>query len=203
MRVSVAITNFSWPGGPTRLAAELAGIARQADEGGLDTIWLSDHALQLEPGTEPTQEMLEAYVHHRLTRPINSPAAITTPHPPILVAGTGEQKTLRLVARYAQACNLPDIPDGGATIRRKLVVLREHCAAEGRPYQDIEKTVSTRLMPGETPEAFTERARGLGELGVDHLVVLTSGPWTADALARLTAAVPAARQITPTGQQPG
>lgn len=61
MRLSLNITNFSWPGGPTRLAAELGRIARQADEGGLDTVWVVDHLIQAEPGTDPTQEMLEAY----------------------------------------------------------------------------------------------------------------------------------------------
>ena len=60
MRISLTVTNFSWPHGPERLAAELVHVARQADEGGLDTLWVSDHLLQGEPGTEPTQEMLEA-----------------------------------------------------------------------------------------------------------------------------------------------
>ena len=72
------------------------------------------------------------------------------PHPPILIGGTGETKTLRLVARYGDACNLPDIPDGGALIRHKLAVLAEHCEAEGRSFDQIDKTVSTRLQPGES-----------------------------------------------------
>lgn len=60
-RVSLTVTNFSWPGGPAAMPCELERLARRADEGGLDTLWVSDHLLQGEPGTEPTQEMLEAY----------------------------------------------------------------------------------------------------------------------------------------------
>ena len=63
--------------------------------------------------------------HYQLDRPINSPQALTQPHPPILIGGGGERKTLRLVAQYAQACNLFPGPD----LARKLDVLREHCAA--------------------------------------------------------------------------
>jgi alkanesulfonate monooxygenase SsuD/methylene tetrahydromethanopterin reductase-like flavin-dependent oxidoreductase (luciferase family) len=128
-------------------------------------------------------------------RPIGSPAPRTSPHPPILIGGTGEAKTLRLVARYADACNLPDVPDGGELIRHKLSVLARHCAAEGRSMDEIDKTVSTRLSPGETAEDFVERARGLAALGMDHLVVLTKGPWTPASLAVLTGAVPAIAEI--------
>jgi alkanesulfonate monooxygenase SsuD/methylene tetrahydromethanopterin reductase-like flavin-dependent oxidoreductase (luciferase family) len=97
---------------------------------------------------------------------------------PILIGGTGERRTLRLVAQYADACNVFDIPDGGATIRRKLDVLKRHCEAVGRPYEEIEKTVSTRLNPGEDADAFSARCLALRELGLDHVVVIVSGPWT-------------------------
>jgi alkanesulfonate monooxygenase SsuD/methylene tetrahydromethanopterin reductase-like flavin-dependent oxidoreductase (luciferase family) len=103
---------------------------------------------------------------------------------PILIGGTGERRTLRLVAQYADACNVFDIPDGGETIRRKLDVLRRHCEAVGRPYGEIEKTVSTRLNPGET---VAGRLTYLESLGLDHAVFITSGPWSEDQVAALSA----------------
>jgi F420-dependent oxidoreductase-like protein len=77
--------------------------------------------------------------HYQLTETLCVPAPLRQPHPPILIGGGGEKKTLRFVARYADACNLfGSSPDD---IARKLDVLREHCAAEGRDYEDITKTV--------------------------------------------------------------
>jgi alkanesulfonate monooxygenase SsuD/methylene tetrahydromethanopterin reductase-like flavin-dependent oxidoreductase (luciferase family) len=102
---------------------------------------------------------------------------------PILIGGSGERRTLRLVARHADACNVFDIPDGGATIRRKLDVLRRHCEAVGRPYEEIEKTVSTRLNRGET---VADRLTYLESLGLDHAVFITSGPWTEEQVAALS-----------------
>jgi alkanesulfonate monooxygenase SsuD/methylene tetrahydromethanopterin reductase-like flavin-dependent oxidoreductase (luciferase family) len=106
-----------------------------------------------------------------------SPPPASRPHPPILIGGTGERRTLPLVARYADACNLFDIPDGGATVRHKLDVLARHCEAAGRPYEAIEKTVSTRAHPHELTH--------LESLGIDHAVVITDGPWTESAIAAL------------------
>jgi F420-dependent oxidoreductase-like protein len=126
--------------------------------------------------------------HYHLERPVNNPPALRTPHPPILIGGMGERKTLRLVAKYADACNLFDIPDEGKTISRKLEVLARHCDAVARPYNQIEKTVSTRLNPDEPPEAFAERCAALAALGIEHAVVITAGPWTEDTVARLAAA---------------
>jgi len=103
--------------------------------------------------------------HYRLERTLNSPQALRRPHPPILIGGGGEKKTLRLVAQYADACNLfpgPELP-------RKLDVLRGHCADVGRDYDEIEKTVMMSLDPGadgEKVDALLEQLRGLAALGV-------------------------------------
>jgi F420-dependent oxidoreductase-like protein len=285
MRISINIADYSWRGD---LGAGVERVAVAADEGGLDTVWLTDHLIQAAPGSVPDSEMLEAHTalgfvaaktrrvrlgtmvaavtyrppalliksvttldvlsggrawlgvgagyqedearamglplppvaerferldetlqlalrlwsgdpgpfhgrHYVLERPVESPRPVTQPRPPILIGGAGERKTLRLVARYANACNLFDIPDGGATVRRKLDVLARHCEELGRPYEEIEKTISTRLEPGEPVESFTQRCAALAALGIEHAVVITAGPWSEDDVATLAAAVPAVR----------
>jgi F420-dependent oxidoreductase-like protein len=98
--------------------------------------------------------------HYQLTRPLNSPQALTRPHPPILIGGGGERKTLRLVARYADACNLFTGPD----LARKLDVLRAHCDAEGRDYDEIIKTCYFVFDPGPKGERTAEIVDQLGNL---------------------------------------
>jgi hypothetical protein len=90
--------------------------------------------------------------HYQLVRPLNSPNSVQRPHPPILIGGSGERKTLRLVARYADACNLFDLPGAefADNIAGKLRVLREHCETAGRDYAEIEKTVSSNFDLGKT-----------------------------------------------------
>jgi F420-dependent oxidoreductase-like protein len=277
MRISLSVTDFSWPDPTRELAARLAEVARDADEGGLDTVWVADHLLQADPNSRPEAELLEAYTtlgflaaqtervrlgtmvtgvtfrppallikavttldalsggrawlgigagyqqdearamgldlpplgerferleetlrlavqmwagdtspfqgeHYRLEHPVSSPGPLTKPHPPILIGGMGERKTLRLVARYADACNLFDIPDGGRTIRHKLDVLAGHCNDLGRDYDTIDKTLSTRLEAGETANQFAGRCAYLAALGITHVVLITTGPWTSGEL---------------------
>lgn len=289
MRISINITNHSWPGGTPTTSARLAGAARAADESGLDAVWVGDHLLQRDPlagpgddavveafttlgflaaqtqrvelGTmvaavpfrspallikavttldvlsggrawfgigagydaveakamglpmPPTPERFERLEqtlqlalqmwagdespfhgkHYELVHPQNSPNSIRRPHPPVLIGGHGERRTLPLVARYADACNVFDIPDGGATIRHKLKVLAEQCAVIGRPYEQIEKTVSTRFDPAHA-EAFADHCHTLAGYGIDHVVVLSSGPWTEADVHRLAEVTSALRQ---------
>jgi alkanesulfonate monooxygenase SsuD/methylene tetrahydromethanopterin reductase-like flavin-dependent oxidoreductase (luciferase family) len=124
-------------------------------------------------------------VRHRLESPQNSPEPVTRPRPPILVGGAGERRTLRLVAQYADACNLFDIPDGDRTLTHKLSVLARHCEAVGRPYDAIEKTVGTRRDRDAPVDAFLRRCDEFAALGIDHLVLVTSGPWTVGAVQAL------------------
>jgi F420-dependent oxidoreductase-like protein len=283
MRISLSITDFSWSPAAETIAPRLVEVARAADDGGLDTIWVADHLLQADPGSSPESEMLEAYTtlaflagqtrrvrlgtmvtpatfrppallikavttldvlsggrawlglgagyaedearamglslpptaerferleevlrlaaqmwagdaspfhgeHYQLEQPISSPQPLSRPRPPILIGGMGERRTLPLVARYADACNLFDIPDGGQTIRHKLEVLARHCDAVGRDDASIEKTLSSRLAPGERAGEFAARCAGLAELGIEHVVLVSAGPWTSDAVDVLCAA---------------
>ncbi|HEY4021032.1 MAG TPA: LLM class F420-dependent oxidoreductase [Pseudonocardiaceae bacterium] len=103
--------------------------------------------------------------HNQLGRTLNVPQALSRPHPPIMIGGGGEKKTLRFVAKYAQLCNVFDTPD----IERKLTVLREHCEAEGRDYDEIEKTAYYIFNVGENGERVGEtvkRLRELADMGV-------------------------------------
>jgi F420-dependent oxidoreductase-like protein len=255
MQIGVQIPDFTFPGGPARLGADLAAIARAADDAGFGYLAVMDHFFQIPVIGPPDREMLEAYTtlgylaactsrlklltlvtgavyrypgvlaktvttldvlsggrawlgigaawneeesrglgipfppvaerferleetlqiclqmwrgdqapyhgrHYQLERPINSPQALSSPHPPIMIGGSGERKTLRLVARYAQACNLfpgPDLP-------HKLDVLRAHCDAEGRDYDDILKTCYFIFDVGEKGEKAAEVVDQLAEL---------------------------------------
>jgi F420-dependent oxidoreductase-like protein len=105
--------------------------------------------------------------HYRLERTLNVPQPLTKPHPPILIGGGGERKTLRLVAKYAQACNL----FGGDELEHKLDVLRRHCDDVGRDYDEIEKTVMVSLDPGangEKVDALLEELQRLASLGIQE-----------------------------------
>ena len=100
--------------------------------------------------------------HYQLARTLNSPQPLSRPHPPILIGGGGEKKTLRMVAQYADSCNIPG-PDS-AQAAAKLEVLREHCAAVGRDYDSIEKTRQTRFDLGPRGENVSQTVEQLHEL---------------------------------------
>src|ERR687897_3042151 len=107
--------------------------------------------------------------HYHLGRPLNLPQSLTRPHPPIMIAGDGEQKTLRLVARYANACSLRPSPE----IPRKLDVLRRHCETEARDYDEIEKTCAFAFDVGEGGEKageLIEQLRWLSGMGVETVI---------------------------------
>ncbi|MDG4819720.1 MULTISPECIES: LLM class F420-dependent oxidoreductase [Actinomycetes] len=105
--------------------------------------------------------------HYRLAETLNSPQPLRRPHPPIMIGGGGERKTLLLVARYADACNLfGSSPDD---VARKLDVLRGHCAAEGRDYDAIEKTAIVLRPPLADVGAFVADVAAYAALGVTEV----------------------------------
>jgi F420-dependent oxidoreductase-like protein len=100
--------------------------------------------------------------HYQLHRPLNSPQSLQRPHPPIMIGGGGEKKTLRMVAKYADACNLFNGPDLG----RKLDILKEHCEREGRNYDDILKTVYYRFDTSNGAAKIISDLEDLAKLGI-------------------------------------
>jgi F420-dependent oxidoreductase-like protein len=107
--------------------------------------------------------------HYRLGRPLNLPQSISRPHPPIMIAGDGEKKTLRLVARYADACSLRP----GPQVPGKLDVLRRHCEEEGTDYDSIEKTCAFAFDVGERGEKVDEligQLRWLSGMGIETVI---------------------------------
>jgi F420-dependent oxidoreductase-like protein len=133
--------------------------------------------------------------HFRLARPLNSPQSLTRPHPPIMIGGGGEKKTLRLVAKYGDACNL----FVGPNLARKLDVLREHCEREGRDYDEIRKTVYYPFDPGEKGAGvgkILDDLGGLAELGFDLAVGAVADVWKINPIETLgEQVVPAAAQL--------
>ena len=268
MKIGITIPRFLTPVGDAGIGPQFAAMARDADQAGLDSLWVMDHFFQIEMAGPAEEPMLEGYSalafaagitqrislgtlvtgvtyrnpgilvktvttldvlsggrawlgigagwyereheglgisyppvgerferleetlqiadrmwsgrvapyhgkHYNLAETLNQPMPLSDPRPRILIGGGGEQKTLRLVARYADACNLFAVPgeEGIAQLVHKLDVLRAHCEAEGRPYDSIEKTVlgpaplreaHPMAMPPEALPAFLEQLEGLG-----------------------------------------
>jgi F420-dependent oxidoreductase-like protein len=289
MRIGLQVPSFTFPGGPEQIGRTFARIAKEADQGGLHSLWVMDHFFQIGMVGPADEPMLEGYTalayaaalteritlgtlvtgvtyrhpgilvktvttldvlsggrawlgigaawneeesrglgvrfpptaerferleetlriahqmwegdesafegeHYRLERPLNSPPALRRPHPRILIGGTGEKKTLRFVAKYADACNIFD----GEELPRKLEVLREHCEREGRDYAEIEKTSLTFFTETPSVGAAVDTVGRLAEQGVDE-VIFSQGTGQdltgvlAEALSQTEKIVPAGR----------
>src|SRR5579863_4629435 len=129
-------------------------------------------ALQMWSGDEKSY----AGKHYQLTRPLNAPQSVQRPHPPILIGGSGEQKTLRLVAKYGDGCNL-FARMGNDVLQHKLDVLRGHCESLGRPYGQIEKTTLNTMRFSRdgrdgslTPAAAVKHFAELAAMGIDQAI---------------------------------
>ena len=277
IKIGLQVNRFQYAGGDAAIASTLATAARQAEEAGLESLWVMDHFFQIPPNGAAEQPLLEGYStltfiagqteriklgtmvtgvtyrnpgilvktvttldvlsggrayfgigagwferehlglgvpfppvkerferleetlqiahqmwsgevksyegrHYQLAETLCQPLPLSKPHPPILIGGGGEQKTLRFVARYADACNLfsRDLD----IVRAKLDVLRGHCQTEGRPYDAIEKT-TLGVVPGVTvvdgTVSYDRRQAAaffnqLGELGVEQHLTSFADP---------------------------
>ncbi len=146
--------------------AQLEDTLRFVREG-----WTGDHG---------SQAAFEGRTVHA-TRLLNSPQALSRPRPPILVGGGGELKTLRLVARYADACNVFGSPE---QVSHKYDVLRGHCDTEGRDYAELEKTnlTSVSITPDGaqgslTPSRLVDRLGAWAEAGSQHTIFSVRNVW--------------------------
>jgi F420-dependent oxidoreductase-like protein len=144
--------------------------------------------------------------HYRLARPLSVPGPTSKPHPPILVGGSGEKKTLRLVAEYADACNL-FVRDDLNALRHKLDVLAGHCADVGRPYTEIEKTTLETLRLSTTgrdgslaPGAAIEHFAALAHLGIDQAIFNMPNAHESEPFDVLRAIAPAIEAIQVAGR---
>jgi len=108
--------------------------------------------------------------HYQLAETLCVPAPVSRPHPPIMVGGGGEKKTLRLVARHADACNV--FGTSPADVAHKLDVLRGHCAAEDRDYDSIEKTVLVTRPALVDVDAFMADVADYAALGVTEVLTM-------------------------------
>ncbi len=198
----VTAVSYREPGMLAKLVSTLDVLSKGRAWLGIGAAWNGEEATGLGlpfPGTAERFERLEETLqiclqmwgdddgpydgkHYRLGRTLNVPQPIR--RPPILIGGGGEKKTLRLVAQYAQACNLFAGPD----LERKLDILRGHCTDVGRDYDDIEKTVMFSLDAGDGGSKVDDlltQLEGLGKLGVQEAHGWVPKVWETERLALL------------------
>ncbi|MEA2575793.1 MAG: hypothetical protein QOH93_3091 [Chloroflexia bacterium] len=144
--------------------------------------------------------------HYQMAETLNVPQALSKPHPPILIGGTGEQKTLRFIAKYADACNI-FLRMGDDVVRHKLDVLRGHCETEGRPYEEIEKTSLERIHvtrdgSGDTmsPQQAIDHFGEAAALGFDHAIFSMPNVYEPDAFEVFQEIAPAIHDIKVAGR---
>lgn len=109
--------------------------------------------------------------HYQLARTLNSPAPLTSPRPYLMIGGSGERKTLRMVAQYADACNIFNTPE----TPHKLDVLRAHCETLGRDFEQIEKTTTLAVTPATTKDELLRQIAELRALGFTVAYVMGAG----------------------------
>jgi F420-dependent oxidoreductase-like protein len=161
-------------GGRARLGIGASWYEREQRALGVPVVSVAERFERLEETIQICLQMWSADngpyrgQHYQLEETLCEPQPLTQPRPPILIGGGGEQKTLRLVARYADACNLFDGPE----VARKLDVLRRHCDDEGRDYDSVEKTVLLAGDPTADVAATLRAVEALSAMGVVEVEVM-------------------------------
>ena len=143
---------------------------------------------------DPTNDGPFEGKHYQLAETLCSPQPINRPK--VMIGGSGERKTLRLVAQYGDACNL--FGSAPADVAHKLDVLRSHCDAVGRNYDEIKKTILPN-NPRPTPDSRDEFVRVMAayaELGIDQAIIT---PTTGSPAAWIDSMAPAVRQLAELG----
>ena len=196
-------------GAPWNIAPAGPGTAFEAEGLGIPFPSLAERFERLEELLQIAHQMWRgddspyAGKHYQLVRPLNSPNSLQRPHPPILIGGSGEQKTLRLVARYGDACNLFDMRNTSFDddLEHKLRVLRQHCAEAGRASAEISKTVTTAFDLGEDRQAgltdLLDHVRELAALGIDHVLLSPRRSWDQATLDAIVSILPAIHALEP------
>jgi alkanesulfonate monooxygenase SsuD/methylene tetrahydromethanopterin reductase-like flavin-dependent oxidoreductase (luciferase family) len=153
-------------------AEEAAGLGLPFPDSGAERAELLEETvracLEMWEGERGSEVAVEGR-HVHLERALNLPQSLSRPHPPIMIAGGGERRTLPLVARYADACNMSPTPD----LPAKLDVLRRLCDEAGRDYEAIEKTVPFGFDVGEDgskAKDVVEQLRWLAGIGIETVI---------------------------------
>ena len=196
-------------GAPWNVAPAGPGTAFEAEGLGIPFASLAERFERLEELLQIAHQMWRGDEspyqgrHYQLVRPLNSPNSLQRPHPPILIGGSGKRKTLRLVAQYADACNLFDVQNSEFrdNLEHKLDVLRRHCELLGRDFATIEKTVTSSFDLGEDPKAgataLLAHLRELAEVGIDHALASPRSPWDDATLEAIASILPEVHAIEP------
>jgi len=110
--------------------------------------------------------------HYTLERPLNVPQSLSRPRPFLMIGGSGEKKTLRMVAQYADSCNLFSTPE----LPQKIAALKGHCDDLGRDYDSLEKTTTLRVLPETTRDSLLKDAETAKANGFDFTYIMPNVP---------------------------
>jgi len=192
MRVLVTGVNYRHPGILAKTMTTLDVLSGGRAELGIGAAWYEREHLGLGVPFPPVAERFERLEealqiclqmwsdnngafkgkHYQLAETLCSPAPVSSPRPRIMIGGGGEKKTLRLVAQYADACNLFGTPD---IVAHKLEVLKRHCDAVGRDMREIEVTALLQAQDDWTPDDVVREAEGYAAVGTDTVMASAMG----------------------------